>query len=122
MGEPWLPVPAEHRALAVALQDVEPHSALNGFRAFMAWRKSQPALRWGDIRFIDTPEPVLAFTRRHGDDTVLAAFNLSHEAVETSLPGVNAATPINGHGLAHGDLSNGRLTLPGHGVLFARIG
>jgi len=122
VGEPWLPVPAEHRALAVALQDAEPHSALNGFRAFMAWRKSQPALRWGDIHFIDTDEPVLAFTRRHGDDTVLAAFNLSHEAVEASLPGVTAATPINGHGLAHGDLSNGRLTLPGHGALFARIG
>ncbi|WP_266183820.1 alpha-glucosidase family protein [Dyella humicola] len=122
VGEPWLPVPAEHRALAVALQDAEPHSALNGFRAFMAWRKSQPALRWGDIRFLDTPEPVLAFTRRHGNDTVLAAFNLSHEAVETPLAGMDAVTPINGHGLAHGDLSNGRLTLPGHGALFARIG
>jgi alpha-glucosidase len=121
VGEPWLPVPAEHRALAVALQDAEPNSALNGFRAFMAWRKSQPALRWGDIRFLDTPEPVLAFTRRHGDDTVLAAFNLSHEAVETSLSGLGTMTPINGHGLARGDLVHGQLLLPGHGALFARI-
>ncbi|WP_445145716.1 alpha-glucosidase family protein [Dyella sp. Tek66A03] len=122
VGEPWLPVPVEHRALAVALQDAEPHSALNGFRAFMAWRKSQPALRWGDIRFLDTPEPVLAFTRRHGNDTVLAAFNLSNEAVETSLSGLDTVTLINGHGLARGDLVNGQLLLPGHGALFARIG
>lgn len=121
VGEPWLPVPAEHRALAVALQEAEPDSALNGFRAFMAWRKSQPALRWGDIQFLATPEPVLAFTRRHGNDTVLAAFNLSHETVETSLSIMGSATPINGHGLVQGELSNGQLTLPGHGTLFARI-
>ncbi len=122
VGEPWLPVPAEHRALAVSLQEAAPDSALNGFRAFMAWRKTQPALRWGSIRFIDTPEPVLAFTRQHGDDTVLVAFNLSREPVTLPLPGIGASTAIDGHGLAQGSLANEVLTLPGHGALFARLG
>ena len=59
-GIPWLPVPREHRALAVERQETDPHSVLNGFRTSMLWRQSQPALRWGDIEFIDTAEPVLA--------------------------------------------------------------
>lgn len=121
VGDPWLPVPAEHRALAVSLQEAEPSSALQGFRAFMAWRRSQPALRWGSIRFLDTPEPVLAFTRQHGEETVLAAFNLSPAPVALSLPGLGTATPVNGHGLAQGALANDQLTLPGHGVLFASV-
>ncbi|MHA6206083.1 alpha-glucosidase family protein [Dyella soli] len=122
VGDPWLPVPAEHRARAVTAQEAEPASALHGFRAFMAWRKSQPALRWGDIFFFDTPEPVLAFTRRHGDETMLAAFNLSGEAVSMAWPAHGSVTPVNGHGLAQGTLVDGRLELPGHGALFARLG
>jgi len=121
VGEPWLPVPAEHRALAVSLQETAGDSALSGFRAFMAWRKTQPALRWGSIRFIDTPEPVLAFTRQHGDETVLVAFNLSKQAVSLALPGMGAAAPIEGHGLAQGTLADDVLNLPGHGALFARV-
>ena len=121
MGEPWLPVPAEHRALAVSLQETAGDSALSGFRAFMAWRKTQPALRWGSIRFIDTPEPVLAFTRQHGDETMLVAFNLSKQAVSLALPGMGAAAPIEGHGLAQGTLADDVLNLPGHGALFARV-
>ncbi|RAO76698.1 alpha-glucosidase family protein [Dyella jiangningensis] len=122
VGEPWLPVPAEHRALAVSLQETADDSALNGFRTFMAWRKAQPALRWGNIRFIDTPEPVLAFTRQHGGDTVLVAFNLSTQDVSLPLPGIGATTAIEGHGLAQGTLANDVLSLPGHGALFARVG
>jgi alpha-glucosidase len=121
MADPWLPVPPEHQALAVTLQEATPGSALNGFRAFMTWRKTQPALRWGDIQFIETPEPVLAFTRRHGNDTVLAAFNLSGQAVTMPLPGLGTVTAVNGHGLAQGELASGTLSLPGHGALFAHV-
>ena len=121
VGDPWLPVPTEHRALAVTLQDATPDSPLNGFRQFMAWRKTQPALRWGEIQFIDTPEPVLAFTRKHGNDTLLVAFNLSKTAVELPLAGLGTLTPVNGHGLSQGSATANGLSLPGHGALFARI-
>ena len=43
-GQPWLPIPAEHRAAAVAVQERDPHSVLAAFRAFLAWRHTQPAL------------------------------------------------------------------------------
>jgi alpha-glucosidase len=121
VGDPWLPVPAEHRALAVTLQDATPDSTLNGFRHFMAWRKTQPALRWGSIQFLDTPEPVLAFTRKHGKETLLVAFNLSKSPVELPLAAVGKLTPVNGHGLSQGAVTAAGLSLPGHGALFARV-
>ena len=70
-AEPWLPIPAQHRALAVSRQEADTGSVLNAFRTFMQWRKSQPALRLGDIRFFDAPEPVLVFTRTAGDTMLL---------------------------------------------------
>src|SRR5690606_34304513 len=51
----WLPIPAEHRERAVALQDKDTNSVLNHYRRFMQWRKHQPALRLGSIRFIEDP-------------------------------------------------------------------
>jgi alpha-glucosidase len=120
-GKPWLPVPEDHRVLAVSQQELDPQSALHGFRSFMQWRHRQPALRWGDIRFIDTPEPVLAFTRSYQGETVLAMFNLGAKPVDVALPAFRDATPIEGHGLEEGTLSEGLAQLPPHGLLFARL-
>ena len=118
-GAPWLPVPAGHRALAVSRQELDPASALHGFRNFMQWRQAQPELRWGAIHFLDTPEPVLAFTRTHAGETMLAAFNLGPAPVAVALP--VAGERIGGHGLAEGTLEDGLLRLPPHGLLFARL-
>ncbi|MEO5831006.1 MAG: alpha-glucosidase C-terminal domain-containing protein, partial [Rhodanobacter sp.] len=119
-GTPWLPVPPEHRALAVSRQNADPHSVLNGFRTFMHWRQAQPALRWGDIEFLDTPEPVLAFTRRLAEQTVLVVFNLAEIALTVELPDELACLqPLDGHGLKQGCLDGVRLQLPGHGAWFA---
>ena len=121
-GTPWLPVPQEHRVLAVSRQDADPHSVLNGFRAFMRWRKSQPALRWGDIAFIDTAEPVLAFTRRLDGQTVLVVFNLAGAAVDIRLPAaLGQPRPLDGHGLLQGHFDGGQLRLPGYGAWFASV-
>jgi len=120
-GTPWLPVPDEHRALAVAQQEAVPHSVLNGFRAFMHWRKSQPALRWGDIHFLETAEPVLAFTRSFSGDTVLVIFNLADQDVAISLPAFDKSQHLMGHGLIQGDLHGNQLQLPGHSAWFARL-
>jgi alpha-glucosidase len=119
--EPWLPVPAQHRALAVERQEVDPQSALQGFRRFMQWRRTQPALRWGDIRFLDTAEPLLAFTRSFEDETVLVAFNLADQSLRLPLPLTGTLDPIGGHGLVQGTLASGMVELPAHGVLFGRL-
>ena len=120
-GTPWLPVPREHRELAVALQEHDPHSVLNGFRTFMHWRKAQPALCVGEIGFIDMPEPVLAFTRRVDGETVLVVFNLGEAATDVSLPALGAWRALEGHGLPTGSLHGDGLRLPGYGAWFARV-
>src|SRR4030095_6692881 len=76
--KPWLPTPHAHRIASVAQQERDPSSTLRGFRAFLAWRREQPALRLGDIRFLPASEPVLAFVRRSNNHSVFAAFNLAN--------------------------------------------
>src|SRR5690606_22163929 len=76
-AESWLPIPAEHRQRAVSLQDDDQNSVLNSYRNFIRWRKQQPVLREGDIKFLSSPKDVLMFVRSHGDDKLLAVFNFS---------------------------------------------
>jgi alpha-glucosidase len=79
--EPWLPVDPRHPAMAVDRQDPDPSSILNLTRRLIALRKREPALRLGALRFLDAPAPLLAFERRHGDQTLTCVFNLGHEIV-----------------------------------------
>ncbi|HVI57489.1 MAG TPA: alpha-glucosidase family protein [Luteimonas sp.] len=121
-GEPWLPIPASHRAISVEAQDADPRSALNLARRFLRWRKAHPALVAGDIRFLDTPEPVLAFERSLDGGRMLVAFNLSAQPVEWALPAdAPAWQPVEDHGLALGKAEGRRLSLPAHGVFYASL-
>ncbi len=119
-GTPWLPIAAEHRHLNVQAQDADPASALNGFRRFMHWRKQQPALLRGEIRFLETAAPILAFTRSCEEQTLLAVFNLDGQDVDVPLQ-VSGAEPLEGHGLAGGRIHDGQVHLPAHGALFANV-
>ncbi|MBS0380845.1 MAG: alpha-glucosidase [Proteobacteria bacterium] len=120
-GKPWLPVPPEHLALAVTRQQSDPASPLQGFREFMRWRRQHPALCTGSIRFLDTPEPILAFIRQTAEETLLVAFNLSHSEVVSPLPLHGAARTLHGHGLHAGNLEDNHLKLPGYGAVFASL-
>ena len=120
-GEPWLPIADAHRAKAVAVQDPEPGSVLNATRRFLRWRRSQPALETGAIRFLDAPEPVLAFERSGEGQRLLVIFNLSAAAVQWQGPDGITAEILHEHGLISGT-SEGRLfSLPAHGVVYARL-
>lgn len=119
-ASPWLPIPDEHRAINVARQDADPASVLNLVRRFLAWRRTQPALRSGSIRFLDAQEPVLAFVREADGQRVLAVFNLSAQPVTWSLPEGMPVDALDGHGLPRVSLEGTRLSLPPRGVFFAR--
>jgi alpha-glucosidase len=93
-GTPWLPVKPAQSVLNVAVQDADPNSTLAFYRAILAWRKSQPALREGSIAFLKTSEPVLAFRRTLGDASLLCVFNLSPEAREVELSGIPRGTQL----------------------------
>lgn len=116
-AEPWLPIPAEHRALSVQAQEADPDSVLHAFRAFLAWRRTQPALIAGAIAFVDAPEPVLMFVRGEGAGAVLAAFNLSATMATAALP-EGAWHALEVPGPVAGQLDAGLLSLPPYAAAF----
>ena len=120
-GTPWLPVPPEHLSLAVSRQESDPSSPRNAFRRFLCWRSRQPALCRGDIRFIELPEPMLAFTRTLDSQSMVAAFNLSDRPQAATLPALGPVIPLDDHGLSAGRVSGLKLELPPHGVFFAHV-
>ena len=111
--EPWLPVDPRPPALARrrARRPI-PTSLLASRAASCAGARSTRRCR-GDIRFLDAPEPVLAFTRGEGkgEGRVLCAFNLGNGDVDFALPPDLAIEPLSGHGLA-GTLHGGHVRLP----------
>lgn len=97
----------------------EADSTLRRFRRFLAWRHRQPALMAGDIRFLDAPEPVLAFERTHPEQRFLVVFNLSDEPQTVVLPGLENLTADPGHGLPAGQADDRQVFLPARGVYYA---
>ncbi|MCM2403593.1 alpha-glucosidase family protein [Rhizobium sp. S153] len=85
-SKPWLPVPTEHAALAVDVQDGEATSVLGHYRAMLAFRKTHVALIDGDMQFLDAGEDVLAFIRSKGEERLLFAFNMGRKAHKVVLP------------------------------------
>ena len=85
-SEPWLPLPREHRALAVDVQSPDPDSVLSFFRAAIGFRGSSDALRRGDLRFLDGYGDLLVFERRSGEESALCAFNLTDREIRWNAP------------------------------------
>ena len=78
-AKPWLPLGAEHFALAVDRQQRESGSSLNVARRLLALRRRSEALRTGTLRFHEVASPLLAFERTSGHEQLLCLFNLSAE-------------------------------------------
>jgi alpha-glucosidase len=118
---PWLPVDARHGARSVAVQEADPDSVLQATRALLRWRKLRPELVHGSIRFLDAPEPVLAFVREHDGRKLLAAFNLSPRPVAWSLPEGSSPRWVDLPGQAGAHVEGASLTLPAHAAAFAEL-
>jgi alpha-glucosidase len=80
-GAPWLPAAPEHAGLTVEAQARDPGSVLAFARQMLQVRRASPALSLGEIAFLETPEPLLAFTRRHEGQGLTCLFNMSGEPV-----------------------------------------
>jgi alpha-glucosidase len=115
---PWLPVPAAHRARNVAQQDADPASPLRRFRAFLRWRKQHPALLWGEVRMLQTPEPVVALERSLDGRAIRAWFNTSGVACDIECDAPATWHALGDHGLVAGTRDGARVQLPAYGVLF----
>ncbi len=121
-AEPWLPVDPAHRPLAVDRQESDPSSPLRFTRRLLAWRRRHPALSTGGMRFLDAPEPVLAFLREPvgGGAAILCVFNLGETAVDFESPVAGEPVAAEFDGLP-GEITGGAVRLPGHGGVFARV-
>lgn len=87
-SDTWLPVAPEHRALAVDAQHADPSSVLNFARALLRWRKSQPALVRGQMRFMSADEACLVFERRYLGQARLCVFNVGDASKVLDLAGL----------------------------------
>ncbi len=114
-GTPWLPVPETHRARNVEAQQADPDSTLRQYQRFLNWRRRQPALTDGSIRFLDSAEPVLAFARRHEGQTLYCYFNLSADPQSFPLPN-DAAQIVTDAPFTPPGLRANTITLPAFGV------
>jgi alpha-glucosidase len=93
-GEPWLPMPPEHRPLSVDRQQADPHSTLHACRRLIAWRSAHPALRHGDLVPLDLAAPLIGFTRAVPQQRLLLAFNPSARPARFTSPLLVGATPL----------------------------
>ena len=118
-NKPWLPVDTAHKSQSVAEQNSDKNSILNAYREFMAWRKTQAVMITGDIEFIQTAEPILAFYRTLNNEKMLCVFNLSAQQARFSLPvAITKAYDTLSHHNA--TLSNNQLIMNGFGCYYAQ--
>lgn len=116
---PWLPIPQAHLSRAVSAQTGDADSVLAFARAFLAFRRAHPALRRGTARFLDAPEPVLAFERNTDGERLLCVFNLGPRpaAWNCSLSAERVLeSPLTGH------FAQGEAQLPPWSGLVAALG
>ncbi|NNC96856.1 MAG: alpha glucosidase [Gammaproteobacteria bacterium] len=114
--KPWLPIPSEHAAAAVAEQKQHSDSVLNAHKTFLAWRKKHPALIQGDIEFIDTPEPVIAFRRFDESSEMQIFINLSGEHQSLTLDLNEDFSQCSGYGAACANLKTKTLEFTPYSV------
>ena len=87
----YLPVISDpvysYQVVNVEAQEKQPGSLLATMKQLIATRKRSPAFGRGDVEFLRPRNTsVLAYLRRHGDDTLLIVANLSARSQPTELP------------------------------------
>jgi alpha-glucosidase len=78
---PWLPIPDGWTEKSVDAEAADPSSTLALYRAALAARRENPALRAGSFAWRDTAPGVLVWERREGDDTVACVVNVDGDPV-----------------------------------------
>ena len=99
--DPWLPLGADHAALAVDRQEADPTSMLALTRRLVALRAAHPALRCGRNAHWIAEGDLLAFDRVADGETIRCLFNLGGATIDiaalaaagTPLVALNGASP-----------------------------
>ncbi len=121
-GDPWLPVNPDSARVNVAAQQDDPKSLLNWYRALIALRKREIALRVGSYQRLSPPKSqALCYLRETSGECVFVALNFARSAQTIALPDNGAwRVLLDSHHLEDKALEGSSLTLPRYGVVIAR--
>lgn len=85
-GEPWLPIGDDFAQVNVAAQSADRASILSLYRALLALRRAESALRVGDYALVAATAQILAYERRLGRRRLLVVLNLAGGRAEVESP------------------------------------
>jgi alpha-glucosidase len=89
----WLPIPANHTTINVQTEEGKPDSLLNWYKRLIALRRSNAALRDGEMRMLPSTDPdVLAYVRQAGAEVVVAVMNMSAQSKTLTLSPADLGT------------------------------
>ncbi|RLE25386.1 MAG: alpha-amylase [Actinobacteria bacterium] len=80
----WLPFPPESETRNAETQHADPASMANLYREIITARRDSPALQLGSIELLPSPNGVLVFERRNGDDRRLVIVNMGNDQADIS--------------------------------------
>jgi alpha-glucosidase len=109
-ARPWLPAHQDYPLRNVEAQRQNPGSLFNFTKKLLTLRKELPALRRGDLAFVEgTPRDILAYLRETPEQTVLAAVNFGKGPASFQLPpGRWEVVLASGQASAPGSLTGGQ--------------
>ncbi len=127
--KPWLPIPPQHLRNAVSSAERNPQSPLAFVRAFLAWRRQDPTMAEGAIRFLQGTEEVLALVRTpptpNPGSGWLCVFNFTDEPLQVTLDDApQSAAYVLGHLPLHqtGQRTGNGFDLPSYGIYWGAVG
>ena len=125
-SRPWLPVDPRHLELAADRQCGNPDSVYECVRDFLHFRKRQPALLHGDLKFLPVRDNVLSYARSTADQTLLLSFNLDGEERRITYGQLDALVgrrleQVDGFRAPQGSIADGELVLPPRSMLIAEV-
>lgn len=80
-GTPWLSFPIRGADICVENQKKEADSVLQFYRRCIAMRKANPVISDGEIRFLDTPDGTIGYSRSLGEKRLVVICNLTDQSV-----------------------------------------
>jgi len=120
-AEPWLPVPQEHKDLAVSTQQGDQNSLLEFYRQFIHFRRTQRPLIKGKLDNIQLEGNIVGFVRTHGNESLYCAFNLGADAGHITIEQDRSLTLLESPNSIP-TLQNKSLTLPALSTAYIHLG
>jgi alpha-glucosidase len=117
---PWLPVSDVHGDISVEVQENDNESVLIAYRTFLNWRKMQSCLLYGDIKFIESNEDKLVFTRQYQQKKMLVIANFTNKALEHDC-NESTLSLSNGSGFSSTIDEKSVVTLPAFNIAYLDI-